>query len=103
MFCLLIFFASVQKLILDSMFLEVQPHQSPIVLSNEVIKIDANREGREISLHHQQLGTHWVSLSFSEEEQNSDPATTFHDWKLREHNHLGMEIEKNIAPALLLR
>lgn len=83
------------------MFLKVQPHQSPIVLSNEAIKSDVNREGREISLQNQQLGTHWVSLSFSEEEQNGDPAATFKDWKLRGHNHLGMEIEKNIATTLL--
>lgn len=82
------------------MFLEIQPHQSHIVLSNEIINSDANREEREISLQNQQLGTHWVSLSFPEEEQNGDPAATFKDWKLRGNNHLGIKIEKNIATAL---
>lgn len=54
------------------MFLKVQPHQFPIVLSSEVIKSDDYRVGGGIPTR-STTGTHWVSLSFSEEEQDGYP------------------------------
>lgn len=65
-------------LFLDYMLLKVYPQQSFIVLSSEVIKNDDWGRSRENPYNNLTAGMHWVSLSFSEE-QNGDPPASFKD------------------------
>lgn len=58
--------------------------------------------GKGKSLHNLTAGTHRVSLSFSEEEENGDPLASLKtgNW-LRVHNHRDMQTEENSETASL--